>query len=232
VNDSGPGGLSFFTYYFLEATRDGNADWQGKGIITFADLASYLVPRAANSDQTPVWGVLPGDAGGEYIFTAKAHDGSIPILQAPPMPTGADQTRTRGADLAIIVPNLQEMRRPIDNLYRSWEQLDLDAYLKQWTPDARQDFPEHGQQVERNYEQIASARRQDFARLKRVEVPRYQVTYEGFKDGVGKFGAEYSMVFHYKDGRVKQEREHESYEVVQSHGGGPWLIRTNNDYLK
>jgi hypothetical protein len=69
VVDSGKDNLSWFTYYFLEAVKDGYADLRGDGIITFADLTSYLIPRAANSYQTPASGVLPGMPAGSMFFT-------------------------------------------------------------------------------------------------------------------------------------------------------------------
>ncbi len=68
VQDGGPGGHSYFTYYFLEALQEGLGDVNGDGYITFAELDSYIKPRASNSYQTPASGTLPGHGMGEFVF--------------------------------------------------------------------------------------------------------------------------------------------------------------------
>lgn len=69
VLDGGPGGLSFFTYYVLEALGGKQlGDLDGDGAITFPELAGYLVPRASNDYQTPLAGALPGHGGGELVL--------------------------------------------------------------------------------------------------------------------------------------------------------------------
>jgi hypothetical protein len=70
VLDGGPNGNSFFTAYFLEALRDGKADFNGDGFITFSELFSYLQPKATNVYQTPASGVWPGHEGGEFVFVS------------------------------------------------------------------------------------------------------------------------------------------------------------------
>ena len=73
VLDGGPGGLSFLTYYLLEALGDRHlADSDGDGAMTFPELAGYLLPRATNAYQTPVAGALPGHGGGEFVFFTDA----------------------------------------------------------------------------------------------------------------------------------------------------------------
>ncbi|NIR47648.1 polysaccharide deacetylase, partial [candidate division KSB1 bacterium] len=56
VLDRGPGGHSVFTGHILKAIKDGMADINGDGYITFAELSSYVVPAASNSYQTPAPG--------------------------------------------------------------------------------------------------------------------------------------------------------------------------------
>jgi uncharacterized caspase-like protein len=46
VVDGGPGGHSVFTAYLLEGLRDGLADANGDGFVTFSELAAYLVPKS------------------------------------------------------------------------------------------------------------------------------------------------------------------------------------------
>jgi hypothetical protein len=82
VQDGGPGGLSFFTYYLIEALGKGLGDLDGDGAITFPELAGYLVPRATNAYQTPVAGELPGHGGGEFVFFTKK------AAATPEQPTG------------------------------------------------------------------------------------------------------------------------------------------------
>lgn len=70
VEDGAGGGHSVFTAALLEALKDGKADTQGDGIITFNDLAAYVLRRAATRWQTPAAVVLPGDGLGEYWFVS------------------------------------------------------------------------------------------------------------------------------------------------------------------
>ena len=227
VVDSGKNNLSWFTYYFLEAVKDGYADFRGDGIITFADLTSYLIPRAANRYQTPASGVLPGDAGGQYVFYAKPavqpSAGSTPPPK-PPEPAAAGSL-THSEDLTKVGTEIEAMRIPIDNLYRAWEQLDLNLYSKQWSPSARQ----LSKKFNRTYQMIVDKRRKDFARLASVTVDRYQIVYRGYENGTATFDAEYQMTFNFKDGRSLVERERENYKVVKEQGR--WVISENRDYI-
>ncbi|RMD51774.1 MAG: hypothetical protein D6828_06735 [Nitrospirae bacterium] len=68
VVDNGPGGHSWFTFYLLKALRDGEADLNRDGYITFAELQSYIVPAANNAYQTPSAAQLPGHELGEFVF--------------------------------------------------------------------------------------------------------------------------------------------------------------------
>ena len=68
VLDGGPFGHSFFTGYLLKGLRDGDADRNLDGFITFSELASYVIPAATNAAQTPVADRLPQHEGGEFVF--------------------------------------------------------------------------------------------------------------------------------------------------------------------
>ncbi len=150
-------------------------------------------------------------------------------MRLPPKPVApVPGTLTRAADLATVTPQMEEMRRPIDNLYRAWQTLDIDLYLSQWSPSALQ----YSTGIHRTFPEIAARRRQDFARLASVTVARYQVVYRGFAEGVGHFDAEYSMRFNYRDGHEITENERESYDVVKGAGANRWVIQQNHDYIK
>jgi hypothetical protein len=71
VVDTGPGGHSVFTYYLINGLTTGAADLNGDGIITSSELDAYISPRVtaeSNSSQTPEYGILGGDMGGDFIF--------------------------------------------------------------------------------------------------------------------------------------------------------------------
>ena len=68
VMDGGPGGHSVFTGHMLQAVREGLADNNADGYVTFAELTSYVVPRASNRFQTPAFSSLPGHGNGEFVF--------------------------------------------------------------------------------------------------------------------------------------------------------------------
>jgi hypothetical protein len=86
VLDTGPGGHSYFVDLLLEALRDGRADTNGDGYITFNELAAYLIPRASNNLQTPSAGILPGHGAGEYIFKVPGATAAVgqPRIEPPP----------------------------------------------------------------------------------------------------------------------------------------------------
>ncbi len=71
VQDNGPGGHSVFTYYLVTGLQSGAADLNGDGMITSAELDSYIAPRVTaetNRAQTPEYGILGGDTGGDFVF--------------------------------------------------------------------------------------------------------------------------------------------------------------------
>jgi len=228
VLDGGPNGLSWFTHFFLEATEGAAADLDGDQIITFPELSAYLLPRASNNVQTPTFGVLPGHALGEYIFSATA--AAAPAVARQPAQTqqlaSAAHVTTRAAALPEVARDFEPMQEPIHDLYSAWTNLDIDAYLAQWSKKARQ----YVGKKSRPYAEIEASRRKLFKRLDAVDVTRYQLWFRGFDDGVASFDASYSMTFHFADGRVLTERERETYKVRQERGR--WVIVENRDYVR
>jgi peptidoglycan/xylan/chitin deacetylase (PgdA/CDA1 family)/tetratricopeptide (TPR) repeat protein len=68
VADNGPNGHSVFTWTLLQGL-EGRADLNSDGYISAAELAAYVGPGvSALSHQTPAFGNLPGNEGGEFIF--------------------------------------------------------------------------------------------------------------------------------------------------------------------
>ncbi len=68
VLDGGSDGHSVFTGEVLNAVGEGFADKNADGIVTFAELASYLETAASNQHQTPSYGSLPGHQSGSFMF--------------------------------------------------------------------------------------------------------------------------------------------------------------------
>lgn len=68
VADRGPDGHSVFTGELLKALKDGLADRDGDGYITFTELAAYIQTAASRPNQTPGSVDLPGHQQGEFIF--------------------------------------------------------------------------------------------------------------------------------------------------------------------
>lgn len=227
VLDGGPNGLSWFTHFFLEATEGAAADLDGDQTITFPELSAYLLPRASNNVQTPSFGVLPGHALGEYIFSAAGTAAPPVVAQAEEQQmASAAHVTTRAAALPELARDFAPMQEPIHDLYSAWANLDIDAYLDQWSKKARQFVGKK----QRSYAEIESSRRKLFKRLDAVDVSRYQLWFRGFEDGVASFDASYTMKFHFADGKVLTERERETYKVRQERGR--WVIVENRDYVR
>nr|AGD93239.1 putative xylanase/chitin deacetylase [uncultured bacterium] len=227
VLDGGPGGLSWFTHYFLEAVQDGAADLDGDRIVTFPEMQAYLLPRASNATQTPTSGALPGHAFGEYIFDASIKQpagqalGLMTVPSPPPQPPAPEVAQLR--DIAV---DFDAMQQPIHRLYAAWEALDIDAYAAQWSPSAVQLVGAK----KRSFADIVQRRARLFPKLAGVEVERYQVWFRGFEDDIASFDASYDMAFYFKDGRVVRESERETYATRKI--DGRWLIIENRDYLR
>lgn len=109
VLDGGPGGLSFFTFYLLEALGGKHlADLDADGAITFPELAGYLVSRATNAYETPVAGALPGHGGGEFVF----FDGPLAASSAQPRTTSTAPNREPVGSSATVPPASNASPRP------------------------------------------------------------------------------------------------------------------------
>ncbi|MCK9212183.1 MAG: caspase family protein [Ignavibacteriaceae bacterium] len=69
VTDGGKEGHSVFTYYFLKALRENQANYFTAGQV-FNEIS---IPVANNSEQTPVYSPIKntGDEGGQFIFVKK-----------------------------------------------------------------------------------------------------------------------------------------------------------------
>ncbi len=71
VLDTGPGGHSVFTFYLIDGLKNMTADLNRDGMITSAELNEYVAPRVtaeSNKGQTPEYGILAGDMGGDFVF--------------------------------------------------------------------------------------------------------------------------------------------------------------------
>ncbi|MFN3135311.1 MAG: PEGA domain-containing protein [Candidatus Kryptonium sp.] len=90
VFDTGPGGHSVFTFHLLKGLDEGFADLDKNGIITASELASYILPRVTSESrgqQTPQYGILVGDRGGEFVFIPRMR---VSMLEVKSEPEGAD----------------------------------------------------------------------------------------------------------------------------------------------
>lgn len=69
VLDEGPGGMSYFAYWFLDALKRGWADKHPRdGITTFNELQTELPYRINMPGQTPVFRSFGSGGGGQYLF--------------------------------------------------------------------------------------------------------------------------------------------------------------------
>ncbi len=238
VLDGGPGNLSWFTYYFLEALQKGEANTYGDEVITFSELNGYLVPRAANAVQTPAWGALSGHGLGEFVFKTKVPPNLRRLaLPLPPLDSArrgrSRQSTTTGEttgkqDLATVTRAIEAMRAPIDNIFTAWEALDLELYMEQWAPDALQYSPSY----RRNRDDIRMRRVRDFQRFESVTVLGYEVAFAGYREETAYFNVKYSFRFVLKGGRVFNENKiGERYETRYSPTVGRWQIAVNQDYI-
>ena len=87
VYDTGPGGHSVFTFHLLEGLKNKYADLDKNGVITASELASYIMPRVtteSHRQQTPQYGILIGDRGGEFIFVPQPKIASLSITSNVP----------------------------------------------------------------------------------------------------------------------------------------------------
>ncbi|MCL6415098.1 polysaccharide deacetylase family protein [Aestuariirhabdus sp. Z084] len=68
VADGGPNGHSVFTWALLQAL-DGKADTDNNGYLTASEIGTYVSPVVASyAPQTPAFGNLIGNQGGDFVF--------------------------------------------------------------------------------------------------------------------------------------------------------------------
>ena len=100
VLDAGPSGHSIFTGELLHAIDDGFADQDDDGVVTFAELASYMEVAASNQHQTPAYGNLLRNQGGSFLFGVDSPGDTEEVAQEqtieenPTLPSG--QRRSAG----------------------------------------------------------------------------------------------------------------------------------------
>ncbi len=93
VLDTGPGGHSVFTYYLIDALKNRSADLNRDGMITSGELNEYVSPRVtaeSNRLQTPEYGILAGDMGGDFVFIPAGAFVKMFDVSITSEPSGAD----------------------------------------------------------------------------------------------------------------------------------------------
>ncbi len=86
VFDTDPGGHSVFTFHFIQGLETMSADLDKNGVITASEIASYIMPRVtaeSRGQQTPQYGILVGDRGGEFYFILRPRVSSLEIVSNP-----------------------------------------------------------------------------------------------------------------------------------------------------
>jgi uncharacterized caspase-like protein len=114
------GGLGVFTEYVLEAL-DGSADRDGKGFITFSDIASYVKPKVSRftgTKQVPQYGNIDGE--GEFVFVlaglSAAPKAATPGLAAPQAPI--DEEKRLAEEQARLRKEKEELEKQIKEAQR------------------------------------------------------------------------------------------------------------------
>jgi hypothetical protein len=90
VFDTGPSGHSVFTFHFINGLKTMSADLDKNGVITASEIASYILPRVtaeSKGQQTPQYGILIGDRGGEFYFIPRPR---VSVIDVSVFPEGAD----------------------------------------------------------------------------------------------------------------------------------------------
>jgi len=106
VQDAGPQGHSIFTGELLKALRDGLADTNGDGFITFYELAIYIQRAASRQNQTPGVDFLDGHAQGEFTFRNPMWTGKFGENSTTAQ--GSRVGPTRGRSVAEIVKEAKQ----------------------------------------------------------------------------------------------------------------------------
>ena len=90
VFDTGPSGHSVFTFHFINGLKTMMADLDKNGVVTASEIASYILPRVtaeSKGQQTPQYGILVGDRGGEFYFIPRPR---VSVIDVSVSPEGAD----------------------------------------------------------------------------------------------------------------------------------------------
>jgi hypothetical protein len=121
------------------------------------------------------------------------------------------------------------LSKPIDNLFKAWETLDIDLYMKQWHKDAIQ----VSNKFHRNYDEIKATRIKNFNEFKKVIIKEYRIIDTILMENSATLIVEYSMQFNLKDGRQLHENNvKEKYVLVYDPETSRWLIKENHDYVE
>lgn len=232
VLDSGPGGLSWFTYFLLKGLEPGVVSSRQDGLVTFSEWASFVQAYSANPYHTPAFGTLANDEGGQFVLQTTDHGApQLPRLPAVTQRTLYDLGFLSRGNQELVRASVADMKRPIDDLFRAWEALDLDLYLRQFDRAIVQTgLMKDGRRYSRGYGEIAENRRKLFPRLDEVVVQNYEIMFQGTEDSVSTFGVRYTMEFHFKDGRVTRETNVKECYAVSPNEQGLWQIVRNDDY--
>jgi hypothetical protein len=99
VLDGGGGGHSPFAAALLAGLRDGRADTDGDGYITFPELEAFIRSTASNRYQTPAAATLPGHEGGVFWF------------RAPQRPTGPGSEGLKDGFISDLTTSTQARGR-------------------------------------------------------------------------------------------------------------------------
>lgn len=131
---------------------------------------------------------------------------------------------------ATMESNMESaIRRPIEALFASWENMDIRSYLAQWTASAQQ-IVKGG--AARSFSEIQRGRETDFKRFKSVDVISYEIAITESSSNTAKARVVYSMRFVRQDGKVINEKDvAEAYELTYDASERLWKIQTNWDYL-
>lgn len=106
VQDVGSQGHSIFTGELLKALRDGLADTNGDGFITFYELSVYIQRAASRQNQTPGVDFLDGHAQGEFTFRNPLWTGQRGASSTSAQ--GSSVGQTRGRPIAEIVKEAKQ----------------------------------------------------------------------------------------------------------------------------
>lgn len=132
-------------------------------------------------------------------------------------------------DAVPVVDLKSTARKPIDNLFRAWVNLDFQLYISQWSMDAVQ----YAKGRISDFSSIKTKRKNDFRAYRRVTATYRIEGIEFTKDcrsAIAK--VKYSMSFQKQSGQTIfendiRERYHLSYDFRLQR----WIIKENYDYL-